>query len=167
METVYQVISEIKDNLKQKSASQKDENRVMRAMLNDPSYSVGVYSREGKVGEYCPFEDTRKMIGNIVSSTTKITFNEAKSLADSYEFTKSDANTMINISKEFMNTYLQTGRKLPLGGREKMDTKLELKHVDEKEKSVPSKSEDKERQFVTIPMHDEVKAKGSCPSWLK
>jgi hypothetical protein len=31
---------------------------------------------------------------------------------------------MINFSKEFINSYMQTGRKMSLGGREKSDTSI-------------------------------------------
>ena len=42
METmnVKELIKDIHDNLKQKSASRRDEVTVMRAMLNDKSYKV-------------------------------------------------------------------------------------------------------------------------------
>ena len=51
MERCKDVISEIKEGLSQRSSSQKDEVRVMRAMLNDPTYSVGIYDKGGKVGD--------------------------------------------------------------------------------------------------------------------
>ena len=167
MENLHQVVSEIRDNLKQKSSSQKDEIKVMKAMLNDPNYSVGMYDKSGKIGDYCPYEDSRKMMANVIASTTKINSQEAIGLANNYEVTKSDATTMINISKEFTNTYLQTGRKLPLGGRERIDAKLCIKHVDEKEKGVPNKSNTNKRENVIIPAHDAIKASCPCPSWLK
>ena len=36
---------------------------------------------------------------------------------------KKEAEKFVNVSKEFVNTYLGTKRKLPLGGREKTNTK--------------------------------------------
>ena len=41
---------------------------------------------------------------------------ETDGLMDNYEFKNQEANAMIGLSKEFINTYLNTGRKLPLGG---------------------------------------------------
>lgn len=166
MENVQQIMSEIKDTLKQVSASQKDEVRVMRGMLNDPNYSVGIYEKSGKVGEYSPYEDSRKLVANIVSGTTGIGSQEAASLANSYEFTKNDSSIMIGISKEFVNTYLQTGRKLPLGGREYNKVDLCLKKVPEKEKAVPSKVAE-ERKTTIVPAHEAIRAICPCPSWLK
>ena len=61
-ENTKALIEEIKKNLSQTSASQKDEVRVMKAMLNDKDYVIDLYSNEGKVGTYCPSRDARDMI---------------------------------------------------------------------------------------------------------
>ena len=42
--TVQELIKEIKTGLKQKSASRKDEEAVMKAMLNDKSFIIKDYS---------------------------------------------------------------------------------------------------------------------------
>ena len=42
MAKVVELLKEIQDTHKQVSSSQKDEVRVMQAMLNDTSYEVGV-----------------------------------------------------------------------------------------------------------------------------
>ena len=167
MEDVKSVISDIKDNLHQKSASQKDEIRVMKAMLNDKSYEVGMYDKHGLIGNYSPYKESRKMISNIISSTTKISSAEADALADSYEVTTNDAKTMIGISKEFINTYLDTDRKLPLGGRRMMNVSLSMKRIEEKMKGVPSQMSNSERKTTTVPAHNVIKATSPCPSWLK
>ena len=174
MESVYKLIEEIKENVKQHASSQKDELRIMRAMLNDPEYKVGIYTNEGKVDDYSPYEDSRKMVANIVQSTTHINNAEADALAHSYEFGKSEASTMINISKEFVNTYLLTNRKLPLGGRETMNASLIIKHNEnESIKPCPRKIVDKDgnvktvNSFTTIPPHDSVRVSSPCPSWIK
>ena len=118
MNTVKQLIDEINTTRTQTSSSIKDETRVMKAMLNDPDFKVDIYGKSGVEGSYCPYEESRTMIANIIKETTKISKQEATALADSYEFGNQEANIMIGISKEFINTYLETGRKLPLGGRE-------------------------------------------------
>lgn len=162
MENATKLMEEIKGGLKKSIASQKDEKEVMKAMLNDPEYKVGVYSKDGKTGEYCPYEDSRAMFGNIISSTTHMNAAEAETLAKNYEVTGKDAETMVGISKEFINTYLSTGRKLPLGGREDMNVSLEKKYVDEKITRIPNQN-----KTTTIPAHAKIKASGSCPRWLK
>ena len=167
MENVIAITSEIKDNLVQKAASRKDEVTIMKAMLNDPTFQVGIYSKEGKTGEYSPFEDSRKMLGNVISATTKISTAEAQELSNAYEITRNDATAFVNISKEFVNTYLQTGRKLPLGGRKSMNANLSLKHVEEKDKVVPATQASGERITTRIPAHDAIRATCPCPAWLK
>lgn len=172
--TVDSLLDEIRKGLKQKNASQKDEVRVMQAMLNDPSYKVGVYTKQGEVGSYCPAEDYRGMISSVISSTTKISKDEAIALAANHEVSKQEANTMVNLSKQFTMTYLETGRKYPLGGREKTNFALGLKEVPERDKPCPHKigvddtgADVYETIVKTTPAHIGLKAYSSCPEWVK
>ena len=167
-ERVVDLVKDIRTNLKQKSASQKDEVRVMKAMLNDKDFRVGEYTKDGKIGEYSPYEDSRKMVTTILSSAGKLPTAEAKEIANKYEFSKSEATTLINISKEFVNTYVHTGRKLPLGAREDMNVAVQLKEVPESVKQFPKGGiGSSERGQVTIPAHNTLKVAGPCPSYLK
>ena len=171
--TVNEVLEDIRSSRKQVSASQKDEVRVMKAMLNDQSYEVGVYTKAGKVSTYNPAKDFRSMQAGIVSQVAKISKTEAETLVSDYEATTSDAGTMVNISKEFVNTYLTSGRKLPLGGREKSNWQLLAKDVEEKEKTYQKKISNPDGTVTweagkkVVPAHTTIKAKGPCPSWVK
>ena len=172
--TVEKMVKEIKDNLSQVSSSHKDEVAVMQAMLNDTNYKVGVYKKEGQVDTYCPAEEAKEMLGRIISSTTKVNSQEAKVLADNYQFTKSDAATMVGISKEFVNTYVQTGRKLPLGGREKSNVSLAIKNVEPKTTGYPRKigmdgsgNPIYKTDQAAIPNHSGIKSSSPCPSWVR
>lgn len=170
MERCKDLINDIRKGLSQRSSSQKDEEHVMRAMLNDPTYSVGIYDKTGKVGDYCPFEDSREMIGSIISDSTGISSKESKALANSYMFGKKQSQTMVDISKEFVNTYLHTGRKLPLGGREKSNASLLLKEIPESEKKFPNSIgdvNDKSTGTTVVPAHEGIKVSAPCPSYLK
>lgn len=172
--SVESLVKEIRDGLTQKNSSQKDEIRVMQAMLNDTSFKVDVYSNNGKEGEYCPAEDFKGMVSSIVASATKISKDEAKALSENYEATKNDASTMVNISKEYINTYMYTGRKLPLGGRKETNFSLTAREVPEKTKPCPKKvgfdesgKPIYETPNKTIPAHIGLKAYSSCPKWLQ
>lgn len=174
MSAVNELIVEIRTNLKQKNASQKDEVRVMQAMLNDTEYKVDVYDKTGVTGQYCPAEDFRSMEASIIASAAKISKEEAKALADAHEVSKNEAASMVGVSKEYINTYLGTGRKLPLGGRPETNFALSLKDVPEKSKPTPHKvgvgetGEDiYETPNKTIPAHLGLKAYSSCPEWIK
>lgn len=172
--TVRDLINEINTTRTQTSASAKDENRVMRAMLNDPTFVVGIYGRSGLEGTYCPYEEARALVTNIIKETTKIPTKEAIELADNYEFGKQEANIMIGLSKEFINTYLETGRKLPLGGRKDSNISISKKIKKERTGGYPQKvgvNSDGSDKFVenpnSIPEHGSLKVYSQCPSWLK
>lgn len=156
-ETVKELIEEINKTRTQTSASAKDETRVMRAMLNDPTYKVDVYGKTGIEGQYCPYEESRTMIANIIKSTTKINAKEAEDLANAYEFGKQESTIMVGLSKEFVNTYIETGRKLPLGGREHSNISIA-------KKVKPEKASDSGK---VTPSHNGLKVYSGCPSWLK
>lgn len=166
MESAKKVIAEVTANVSQKSASRKDEVTVMKAVLNDPDYGVDVYAKGGVQGQYYPSRDLRGMVAGIVSATTKIPTKEAAELVNSYEFTKSDANTMIDFSKEFINTYLHTGRKLPLGGRATSNIELMWKEIEDRTTGIPSK-DNASRKETFVPAHGGIKASNPCPSWVR
>ena len=173
MENVRELVKEIRDNLSQKSSSQKDEARVMKAMLNDREYEVGIYGKEGKEGTINPAKEARAMIASVMTSAAKIPVAEAEKLAEAHEFKKSEAANMINISKEFVNTYLETDRKLPLGGRETSDVSLIRKEVKESTRTYPSKvgvNEDGTPRYEHVPVkvkaHNSVKVVAPCPEWV-
>lgn len=166
---VKDLVSDINANRSQKSASRKDEVKVMQAMLNDPTYTVGVYGKEGLAGEYNPCEDFRGMTASIIADAVKISKDEAKVLADSHVVTKAEAESMTNVSKEYINTYLGTGRKMALGGRETSNVSLIRKEKPATTKPYPKKLEDGSTIHppTTIPAYDSVKVIAPCPAWVK
>lgn len=165
---VQDLVKDINVNLAQRSSSRKDEVRVMEAILNDKDYKVGEYSTEGKVGEYCPYEDSRKMLAHVMQSAIKLNSSEAKEVAEHYNFDKNDSQTFVNLSKEFVNTYVRTGRKLPLGNREDMSVTLRYESIPETEKKLPKNGLTKNsKDTITIPAHSTIKVSGSCPKYLK
>lgn len=174
METVKELVTNIKDNLSQVSSSQKDEVRVMRAMLNDKTYVVDVYAKEGKVDEYCPSTEARNMIASVINTAANISRPEADAMMADYEFKKGEAEAMVELSKEFVNTYLGCGRKLPLGGRELSDVSLSLKEVKATMRPYPVKTgvaEDGKniytRGMAPVGAHNGIKVHAPCPAWIE
>ena len=174
MSTVNEMITEIRENLSQNTSSSKDEIRVMKAMLNDTDFEVDVYSKDGSTTKYSPAKDFRSMCASIVSGSTKIPQQEAVDLVNKYEVKKAEAESMVNISKEFINTYIHTGRKLPLGPREKSDIYLSLKNVEETTRYFPKKtgvnddgSDRYDRTATVVPSHESIKVHAPCPAWIK
>lgn len=153
--------------------SQKDELAVMKAMLNDMEYKVGVYDSEGLEYYYSPAKEIRSMISNVISSSMEIPLVEAEHHMNEYEFKNSDAQSMISFSKEFINTYLKTGRKLPLGGRETSNVSLIRKQIPARKMLYPTKvkksgdtSFNCESKEVMVGAYDSVRVYGSCPPWV-
>ena len=169
MDQVNPIIQNIKDNLSQRSISKKDEAIVMKAMMNDPEYFVSTYSKTKDddicIEKYYPGLEFRKTIANIVANLTHIPRKEAKMLVSQYEFNYSEAKSFINFSKEFINTYLQTGRKIGLGGRDTSDVELMWKIISSKTASVPDRNNGS-RQIVHVPEHGGIKTINPCPKWI-
>lgn len=170
---VTDLVSDIRANLKQKGCNQKDEVKVMQAMLNDKTYSVGVYDKNGKIDDYCPSKDARNMITSVMVETVKLSKDEASVLAEDHVFSKQEATSMVNVSKEYINTYLQTGRKICLGGRENSCTSLIANNEGASSKRYPSKTVDANGNVsyqtvsVPVPPYTKVKSISPCPTWVQ
>ena len=171
---VQEIINEIRSGLSQTSSSARDEIRVMKALLNDTTFKVGVYDKTGKVAERCPSEEIRGMVAGIVASTTKINSAEAKQLVNNYEFKKSDAATMIDFSKDYINTALSTGRKIPLGATATSNISISKKEVEAKTRHYPKRigvngdgSPKCETAEAVVPAHDSIRVFSPCPSYIK
>lgn len=172
MSETMKLVKEIKEGLSQRGSSQKDEVRVMQAMLNDKGYTVDVYGNTGKVGEYCPSEDARKMTASVLAATTKISRDEAEHLASEHNYTKAEAASMVNIGKEFINTYIETDRKLPLGGRKESNVALIGREIESHIARYPKRVVQPDGTVVhedgrkEVPSHKTIKA-GGRPAWVK
>lgn len=174
MEKVNELIKEINTNLTHASASNRDEVRVMRAFLNDTSYVVGVYGKEGKEDEYCPAKAFKGMVANIIAETTKMNKDEAVAIANKYEAKRSDAEAMIGLSKEYFNTYLKTGRKVGLGCREKSNVSLIKKDIPASTRYFPKQTgvSDNGSPIFTkgetkVPAYESIKVISPCPAHIK
>lgn len=163
--TMESLMTEIKEiTKKQKSASRVDEIRVMRTMLNDPEFSVSIYDKnKGLIGTRCPREEAVKFAANISSSITGLDSKSATELASSYEFTKKDAIFLLENSKDFTQTYLTTGRKLPIVQTADAEAALLLKPVESKEKTIPTS--DGTKQTTTVPAFHKVVCKSKSPKY--
>ena len=154
------------------TASRKDEVRIMRAMMNDRDYVVTVYDKDTQT-PFCPSDCFRGVCASVMSSAARMPYAEAEEIMNNYEFKKSEAEDMIDFSKEFINTYLHTGRKLPLGGREKSCVSLALKHIKGGTRPYPKKIgiyKDGKPQYTSgtsyVKDYDSIRVIAPAPSWL-
>lgn len=164
---VNQMLEDIKGNIKQKKASAKDEISIMQAMLNDTSFSVEVYTNAG-VTSHNPAQVFKSAMANVISETAKISKNEASDLVSDYNVSKSTAESMTTIAKDFINTTLSTGRKVNLGGTEHSNISMIKQFVPETTKSYPSKDEagNSVMKTKTIPAHEVLRCSSPCPTWV-
>lgn len=165
MEDARKVISEVKKGTTKCAVSRKDEVTVMKAIINDPTFSVDVYGKD-EIEQYNPGAEFRKVVSNVVAGVTKLPHKEATELVNEYEFNRSDAAAMVDLSKEFTSSYLQTGRKLNLGARETSNIELMWKEIPDREAKVPVRGSNGERATVFIPAHGGISAFNPCPSWV-
>lgn len=164
MSNVENLLKQINAGLNRVASSSKDEVEVMRAMMNDTEYKVTVYPTKE---EYNPSESLRNMCASIISSTANINKNEARDLVGNYEFTKADAEVMVDFSKEYITTYMKTGRKLPLGGRENSNVILQAKHIKSREINIPKADGKSANSKIKTPEFDGIKASNKIPNWNK
>ena len=176
MENVNELIKEIRTNVEKtrKSASSQDEVKVMRAMLNDKEYKVSEYRGTGKVSEFCPSEKIRDFSASVISNAVDMSQSEANAIMENYEYSNKESQLLIDVSKEFINTYLDTGRKISLGGRADSNISLIQKEIPETKTTYPKKvGEDKSGNPIyahpesVIPAHKSISVSGSCPKWVK
>ena len=174
MEKVEELVKEIHGTITQTTGSHKDEVRVMRAMMNDITYKVDVYDKSGATSQFVPSEAVRDMAASIISGATKVSIEEAKVLANNYEFKKNEAEVMVDTSKEFINTYIHTGRKISIGGRKKSDISFSLKEIEPGTRTFPKAvGVDKdgntiyERGVTKVDGYESIKVYSPCPAWIK
>jgi hypothetical protein len=172
--TVNTLLKEIKKSQTQVARSAKDEVRVMRAMLNDTSYEVSTYDNNGPTGSYCPAKDFKAMCASVIAGAAHISNAEATAMMENYNVSNKDASAMVNVSKEYINTYMQTGRKLFLGGRETSAISLSGKHVPESTRLYPEKvgvNNDGTPRYKktpsSVPAHESIRVHAPCPPWVK
>lgn len=162
MDSLMKEIQEI--TKKQKSASRVDEIRVMRTMINDPDYSISIYDKnKGYIGTRCPREEAVKFAANISSAITGLDSKSANELANRYEFTKKDAVFLLENHRDFTQTYLSTGRKLPIIQSESAEAGIFFKDLDEREKSVPDGTGNNKNSI--IPAYTKVVCRSKCPKY--
>ena len=148
-----QMVAQIKKETKQVSINKVDEVNVMRTMLNDKNFSIGVYDKNsGYVGQRCPHDEAVLFVKNIINGATGLDTKDSRVLAEQYEFTKKDANFMLTNMRDFLSVYTSTGRKINVMQNANTEACLFTKDVPEGEKYIPDKEHPgKSKKIVTAP----------------
>lgn len=149
--------------MKQKSQNKGDEVAVAQTLLNDPDFQVGIYDKnKGLIGTRNVHEEAVKFVANISAEITGLDKKTAEDLASQYTFTKKDANFIINTSRDFVQTYLKTGRKFNLVQSEDAEANIFLKATPAKEKLIPTREGTK---LVKTGAYQKVACKSGCPKY--
>ena len=66
-----QLVRDIKKSTDQISINKGDEVRVMKSMLNDRDFTIGVYDKtNGYIGQRSPHQEAVKFVKNVVAGAT-------------------------------------------------------------------------------------------------
>ena len=161
------VIDEIKINCKQRSINKVDEVRVMRGMLNDPNFSIGIYDKKlGYIGQRCPHDEAVNFAKNIISGATGLDGKDSRHLAENYEFTKRDAVFLLDNMRDFINVYTDTGRKINILQNESSEATLHIKHIPAGTKSVPDKDNPGVSKQIDTVAFNKLVSSSKCPKYL-
>lgn len=161
-----QIISEIKKSTTQIAANRVDEVRVMKSMLNDKNFSIGVYDRNiGYIGQKCPHNDAVKFVKNIVSGTTGLDNKDSQVLAEKYQFTNKDANFLLSNMKDFLQVYTTTGRKINIMQSADTEAALYTREINSSKKQVPDKDNPGKTKEVTTSPYTKLVSVSKCPKY--
>lgn len=147
------MVKQIKSETKQIAINKVDEVNIMRTMLNDKNFSIGVYDKNsGYVGQRCPHDEAVLFVKNVINGATGLDTKDSKVLAEGYEFTKKDANFLLTNMRDFISVYMTTGRKINIMQNAQTEASLYTKEMPEGEKCIPDKEHPgKSKRITTAP----------------
>ena len=161
-----QIITEIKKNTSQIAINKVDEVRVMKSMLNDKHFSLGIYDKNiGYIGQKCPHDDAVKFVKNIISGATGLDNKDSQVLAESYQFTNKDANFLLSNMRDFLHVYTGTGRKIQVMQSADTEAALYIREVHSIKKQVPDKDNPGTTKEVTTSPYTKLVSLSKCPKY--
>ena len=161
-----QIVSEINKSKTQVAINKVDEVRVMRSMLNDKNFAIGVYDRNiGYIGQKCPHDDAVKFVKNIVAGATGLDNKDSQVLAEKYQFTNKDANFLLSNMRDFLYVYSTTGRKINIMQSADTEAALYTREVNSVKKQVPDKDNPGKTKEVTTSPYTKLVSLSKCPKY--
>ena len=160
------LVSEIKKSTKQISINKVDEVRVMRSMLNDSEFTIGVYDRaQGKEKKKCPHNDAVKFVKNVIQDATGLDSKDSQHLADQYTFTNRDANFLLSNMRDFLYVYTKTGRKINVMQTADAEASLFVKEVSSTEKKIPDRDNPGKTKDIKTNPYTKLVSVSRCPKY--
>jgi hypothetical protein len=163
-----QLIYDIKKNTKQIAVNRVDEVRVMKTMLNDKEFSIGVFDKSaGYIGQKSPHDDAVKFVKNIIQGSTGLDSKDSMHLAENYEFTNRDANFLLSNMRDFISIYTDTGRKINLIQNADTEAAIFTKRVESTEKLIPDKDNPGKTKKVKTSAYNKLVSTSKCPRYSR
>jgi hypothetical protein len=160
------LVSDIKKSTKQISINKVDEVRVMKSMLNDRDFSLSIYDKNlGYIGQKCPHDEAVNFIKNIISGATGLDRKNSLHLAENYVFTKSDASYMVDNAKDFIQVYMETGRKLNVMQTAATEACIYTKEVSATNKTIPDKENPGQVKKITTSPYIKLVSNTKAPKY--
>lgn len=160
------LVEEIRQSTNQIAINKADETRVMRCMLNDPEFSLAVYDKNlGYIGQRCPHDEAVTFVKNIIAGSTGLDGKDSRHLAENYEFTKRDANFLLDNMRDFMQVYMSTGRKINIMQTESTEACLNTTVVKSRDKKIPDKSNPGNSKFIKTSPFVKLVSSSRCPKY--
>ena len=161
-----QIISDIKRSTSQIAINKVDEVRVMKSMLNDKDFTIGIYDKNnGYIGQKSPHNEAVKFAKNIIAGSTGLDSKDAMHLAENYEFTKKDANFLLDNMRDFLYVYTGTGRKINIMQSAATEAAIFTKEIPASKKSVPDKDNPGKTKQITTSPYIKVVSTSKCPKY--
>lgn len=162
------IISEIKKTATQKAINKVDEVRVMKSMLNDPDFTIGVYDKTiGYVGQKSPHKEAVSFVKDIITGTTHLDNKDSQILAENYKFTNRNANFLLDNMRDFLYVYTGTGRKINVIQSAQSETCLFAKDVQSVNKTVPDKDHPGQTKKILTTPYTKIVATNRSPRYNK
>ena len=160
------LIADIKKNTHQVAINKVDEVRVMRSMLNDPNFSIGVYDKaQGYIGQKSPRDGAVKFVKNIVQGATGLDSKDSMHLAQNYQFTNRDANFLLDNMRDFLYVYTGTGRKINVMQSADTEASLFIREVQSTDKQIPDKDNPGKTKTVKTSPYTKLISSSKCPRY--
>ena len=172
-QTFEQVFEEVKASVSKtstgkpvRSFSRADWDKLAKAYLNDPHYTVKAASVKGGelvTKEIEPVKAIRTMIYKVLVDFG-VDKQEAERVLDTYEFRSVEG--VYELASELVYRYMEAGKKFDFITREDFSGSLTVKEVEESvstHKNIRTKEEFK----VKKKQHKVLEKQSKAPSWLK
>ena len=102
---------------------------------------------------------------NIIMGTTGLDGRDSKHLAENYEFTKRDANFLLDNMRDFIQVYMDTGRKMNIMQSATTEACIFTRSIEASTKSVPDRDNPGHSKQITTSPYTKLVSATKCPKY--